>query len=61
MEHQLIHTNMEKIEIYCNVCDASLGQIIAEKIKPEHFESMGCGVCGTLVPYINTPIEIIEG
>jgi len=52
---------MEKIEIYCNVCDASLGQIIAEKIKPEHFESMGCGVCGTLVPYINTPIEIIEG
>lgn len=51
---------MEKLEIYCNVCEVSLGQIIAEKIEPKHYESMGCGTCGSLVPYIGTPIDIIE-
>ena len=51
---------MEKLEIYCNVCEVSLGQIIAEKIEPKHYESMGCGTCGTLVPYIGAPIDIIE-
>lgn len=51
---------MQRLQIYCKVCDKSLGDITAEQIMPHHYESLGCGVCASLVPHIDTPIEEVE-